>query len=432
MGDLRGVLGVVVMLGIAALLSEDRRRFPMRLVVAGVALQFAIGLLLLKTPAVVDVFDWIARFVNEVILKADAGIEFVFGPELLAEDSPIGFVFAVRVLPVIIFFASLMAALYHIGLMQRVVAGLAWLFRKTLGVTGAEAMVMASNVFVGQTEAPLCVRPFLNKLTRAQFATLMVGGFATVAGSVLAVYVGTLAGGGDETGALRVEVIKHLLTASVMSAPAAFVIARVIVPEMESPIDEHVSTMEFGRESRNIFDAAARGASEGLSLCLNVGAMLIAFISLLALVNWPLQALGETAALAPLVDGLGMDSLSLQSVLGVLLSPLAWTMGIQWSECMFFGSLMGEKLFVTELYAYASLGEAAQRPEGEAVSARTVTIATYALCGFANFASIGIQIGGLTVLAPERRGVIVSLALRAMLGGALASWMTASIAGVLI
>lgn len=431
MGQFQGLIGIVVLLGLAALLSENRKRFPLKLAASAIALQFIIGLLALRTPFVVAVVDAIARFVNGVILRADEGIAFVFGESLVSNESPIGFVFAVRVLPVIIFFAALMAALYHMGVMQRVIAALAWLLRKTLGVTGAEALIMASNVFVGQTEAPLCVRPYLDRLTRAQFMTLMVGGFATIAGSVLAAYVGILGGFGPEHEATRELFIKHLLTASVMSAPAAFVIARIIVPETETPMDEVVHADGIESKASNLLDAAAAGATEGLHLCLNVGAMLIAFVALVALVNWPLGAISSYEPIGETLRVIGIDTLSLQSIFGFVLTPLAWTMGIAWADCSAVATMLGEKLVVTEFIAYSTLGEAINSEE-PTISARSGQITAYALCGFANFASIGIQIGGLTVLAPNRRQLIVSLAVKAMLGGALASWLTASIAGVLI
>jgi len=432
MPQLQGLIGIVALIGLAALLSENRRRFPMRLALSGVALQFVIGLLALRTPVFVEAVDAAARFVNGVILSADAGIAFVFGDALVSEESPLGFVFAVRVLPVIIFFASLMAVLYHLGVMQRVIAAMAWLLRKTLGVTGAEALAMASNVFVGQTEAPLCVRPYLDRLTRAQFMTLMVGGFATIAGSVLAAYVGILGGLGEAAEPQRVLFIKHLLTASVMSAPAAFIMARIIVPETETPMDEDVRTIQLDRKASNILDAAANGATEGLHLCLNVGAMLIAFVSLVALVNWPLGSLSDLGIIRPTLDALGIERLSLQSLFGLALTPLAWAMGVQWADCAAIGVMLGEKLVVTEFVAYSTLGDALNNAQGPTISSRSGQIAAYALCGFANFASIGIQIGGLTVLAPDRRKLIVSLALRAMIGGALATWLTASVASVLI
>lgn len=423
-----GLIGIAVLIGLAFAMSEDRARFPVRLVVLGVGLQFVLAWLLIQFDPVVFCFSVLGHWVNAVIASADAGAAFLFGPALTDPLGPAGFVFAFRVLPVIVFFASLMAVLYHLGVMQRLIAALAWLLRQTLGVTGTEAMAMAANVFVGQTEAPLCVRPFIARMTRSQLATLMVGGFATIAGSVFAAYVAML-GGEDE--AARVAFVKHLITASVLSAPAAFVMAKILVPEREEPVDEGLGDASFERQTRNVLDAAAAGATDGLRLALNVAAMLVAFVALLAVVNMFLGALGEVGLPARALQRLGVDELRLEVVLGWLLAPIAWTMGVPWGECAFFGSLLGQKLVVTEFIAYDSLASdihsAAPR-----LSPRSAFIATYALCGFANFPSIAIQIGGLTALAPGRRSEFASLGLRAMAGGALASWMTACVAGLLL
>jgi len=421
-----GLIGIVVLLLIAWGLSTNRRRVPWRIVIGGIGLQFALAGLLLWFPPAVRAFDVIASWVNRVILSADAGIEFVFGANLMDPSGPWGFIFAVKVLPVIIFFASLMAVLYHWGIMQRVVAALAWLMRRTMGVTGTEALSMAANVFVGQTEAPLCIKPFLERMTRSQIMAVMTGGFATIAGSVMAAYVGMLGGGTD---AGREEFIKHLLTASIMSAPAAFVMAKIMVPETETPIDEGLRTASGPRETRNVFDAAALGATDGLRLALNVAAMLIAFVALLALVNWPIGAIGDWGPMAQWREANGVPELSLQVVLGWILAPLAWCMGIPWGDATMVGSMLGEKIIATEFIAYGSLADALQ---GGAIGARSARITAYALCGFANFPSIAIQIGGLTAIAPGKRDAFVSLGLRAMVGGALASWCTASIAGIFI
>lgn len=429
MGPLTGVFGIVALIALAWLISENKRRFPWRMALSGIGLQLALALLFLKTPGVVPAFNRFAQLVNGVIRRADAGATFLFGANLMDTDQAWGFVFAIKVLPVIIFFASLMAVLYHIGVMQRLVAGLAWLLRRTMGVTGAESLAMASNVFVGQTEAPLCIRPYLPTLTRAQLATLMVGGFATIAGSVLAAYVGIL-GGKDE--AQQVEFIKHLITASIMSAPAAFVMARIIVPETETPPDEQVHAAPVGYQATNVLDAAAHGASEGLKLAANVGAMLIAFVALLALIDWPLAALSDVPVVRAWLDAQDIKQLGLTTILGWVFKPLAWLMGVEAADAGAVGSLMGQKIVLTEFFAYVALGDMLHASDGATISPRSAKIAAYALCGFANFASIAIQIGGLTVLAPERRRDIVSLSLRAMIGGALASWMTAAIAGLFI
>jgi CNT family concentrative nucleoside transporter len=446
-----GLLGVIVLLGLGWLLSENRRAFPVRMVLGGVALQAALALVLIKFPPVVAVFQFLAEGVAHIIGLADEGIAFLFGRALLDPAGPWGFIFAVKVLPVIIYFAALMGVLYHIGVMPRVVAALAWLLRRSLGVSGPEALAMAANVFVGQTEAPLCIKPYLDRMSRAGLMTLMVGGFATIAGSVLAGYVNFLApmpapAAADAVEAVRLAAeaardaaraeqavwIRYLLTASVMSAPAAFVMARVMVPEISR--DEDRAPAEAAEISRaaNLLDAASRGATDGLHLALNVGAMLIAFVALLALVNWPLEALGGWGPVAAVLESQGIETLNLQSILGFVFAPLAWCMGIPWADAGFIGRLMGEKLIVTEFLAYVSLADAVNSPAGSPIAERSAAIAAFALCGFANFGSVGIQIGGLSSLAPARRGEFVSLAFRAMIGGAFASWMTAAVAGLFL
>ncbi|USN98871.1 MAG: NupC/NupG family nucleoside CNT transporter [Phycisphaeraceae bacterium] len=426
---LTGLIGIVVLVLLAWSMSENRRTFPWRIVLGGIALQFVLAVTLIRFPPVVAVFEWIAEGIAHVIGLADEGIAFLFGRELLDPSGPWGFVFAIKVLPVIIYFASLMSVLYHVGVMQRIVGALAWLLRRTLGVSGPEALAMAANVFVGQTEAPLCIKPYLDNMTRAGLMTVMVGGFATIAGSVLAGYVGFLSPAGDE--AERAIWISRLLTASVMSAPAAFVMARVIVPEREA-VDSGAVNMAGSTHAANLLDAAARGATDGLHLALNVGAMLIAFVALLALVNWPIEALGGWKPVAGFLHANGYESLDLQTILGWIFSPLAWCMGVPWQDAGFLGRLMGEKIIATEFLAYVSLANTINDPAGSPVTDRTAAIAAYALCGFANFGSIGIQIGGLSAIAPSRRPQFVSLAFKAMLGGAFASWMTASIAGLFL
>lgn len=428
----QGLIGIALLLGIGLLLSSSRRRVPWKLVGGGVVLQFALAGLLLALPPIVTAFEWVAGGINRVIGSADDGIRFVFG-SLGDASGPWGFVFAFRVLPVIVFFASLMAVLYHLRVMQAVIGVLAWMLRRGLGVTGVEALAMAANVFVGQTEAPLCVKPYIAGMTRAQLMTLMTGGFATIAGSVLFAYVGML-GGDDE--AARVEFIKHLLTASLLSAPAAFVMARVMVPETESPGNEEsvlrsVAPPADEPPTRNVLDAAAAGASDGLRLALNVAAMLIAFVALLAVVDLPLAALGEWGPVRAWLDARGVGDLGLQVILGWMLAPVAWALGVPWAEASVVGGLLGQKLIVTEFLAYASLRELIAAGPG-AISHRSAVLATYALCGFANFPSIAIQIGGLSALAPERRSDLASLGIRAMVAGACASWMTACVAGVVL
>lgn len=424
-----GLLGVLVFLAVACAMSTDRKRISPRIVLGGLGLQFALAFLLIRFDPVVGVFEKVAQFVNGIISASYAGSAFIFGGLSDPGAGAWGFVFAFRVLPIIIFFASFMAVLYHWGIMQRLVAALAWLLRKTMGVTGAEAMSMAANVFVGQTEAPLCVKPFIPKMTQSQLMALMTGGFATIAGSVLAAYVGML-GGVEE--AQQVLFAKHLLTASLLSAPAAFVIAKIMVPETQEPPDESIPVEHEERSTRNVLDAAAAGATDGLKLALNVAAMLVAFVALLALVNWPLEAFGRWQPIADWRAAAGVGDLSLELILGWLFMPVAWVMGVEWGDCGLFGTLLGQKLVVTEFIAYGSLADAIHADGGSLISPRTAQLAAFALCGFANFPSIAIQIGGLTAIAPSRRSDFASLGLKAMFAGAMASWMTACIAGLFI
>ena len=427
-----GLAGVLVLLGIALACSSNRRRVSWRVVVVGVALQFALASLLLHASGVRTVFDGLARVATQILDFTDAGAEYIFGPlfdsdalgRALYGDPSLGSIFAFKVLPTIIFFASLMSVLYHLGLMQRLVQGMALVMRKTLRVSGAESLAMAANVFVGQTEAPLVVRPFVGRMTRSELMTLMTGGFATIAGGVFAAYV-TMLGGGDA--AVRVEFAKHLLCASIMSAPAAFVIAKIMIPETEEPLTAGGARITVEKETMNVIDAAARGAADGLRLALNVGAMLLAFVALLAMCDYPLTKLGEWGPVAEFLAEHGVKELSIAAILGWVFSPLAWLMGVPWTDATVFGSLLGQKIVLTEFIAFDSLAEV----KGT-MDPRSVIIATYALCGFANFGSIAIQLGGIGGIAPERRGDLARLGLRAMCGGAMASWMTASIVGVLV
>ena len=424
--QLQGLIGVVVLLALAFALSTNRKRVNWRLVGAGVALQFVFAVLLLRVPGTADAFAFFATIVTKVISFADEGISFVFG-NLANAGMPWGFVFAVKVLPIIIFFASLMAVLYHLGIMQRVVAVVAWLLRRTLGVTGVEALSASANIFVGQTEAPLTVRPYISTMTRSQIMTIMAGGFATIAGSVMAAYIVKLGGDSESQ---RVLFATHLMTASVMSAPAGLVMAKLMMPETQTPRDESMDKLvQTERETRNVLDAAAAGATDGLKLALNVAAMLIAFIALLAMLNWPLSTLSQWGPIDTWRVSHGLPIFTFQNILGAILQPLAWTMGVAWDDCREFGSLLGTQVIATEFVAYLNLSD---HIANGTVSPRTSQIAAYALCGFANLPSIAIQIGGLSALAPERRAEFASIGLRAMVAGALACWMTGAIASIMI
>lgn len=421
-----GLIGVGLLLTVALAMSSNRRRVRWRIVIGGILMQFVLALLVLQVPMAASLFDGLAQAATRILSFTDAGAEFVLGRELYTNRS-IGFVFAFHVLPTIIFFASFMAVLYHLGVMQVVVRAFARVMNAVMGVSGAESLSMAANVFVGQTEAPLVVRPFVPLMTRSELMTLMTGGFSTIAGSVFAAYVAFL--GGDDPAA-RVLFAKHLLTASVMSAPAAFVISKIIMPETEESQTAGTMKAHFDRTTINVLDAATSGAADGLRLAANVGAMLLALIALIAAVDFALGWIGELSYVEPLLARVGVETLSLKSILGLLFFPLAWAMGIESGDVRAIGSLLGEKLVATEFVAYASLGEIMSSPTP--VSMRSEIIAAYALCGFANFGSIAIQLGGIGGIAPTRRHDLARLGLRAMLGGAMASFMTASIAGMMI
>ena len=410
----RALLGISFFLAAAWLLSDHKRRFPVRVVVGGLALQLVLALFCIKTSIGVAFFEAIAQFVQRLIQMAQPGVAMVFGNLSEGNFAEGGwgfpFAFAASGLPVIIFFSALMAILYHLGVMQLLIYLLAQVMTKLLGVSGAESMSMAANVFVGQTEAPLVVKPYIPGMTRSELNAMMTGGFATIAGSVLAVYLGLL---GEQYG-------PHLITASVMSAPAAFLIAKIMVPETEVPATGSNVELRVERTASNVVEAAANGTSDGVKLWLNVVAMLIAFMGLVAMADWFLGALRE--------------GLTLNTILSYLFAPVAWLMGVEgWHDCQLMGSLLGTKVAVNEFIAFEGLLSInGATGEGAFDSERTAIMASYALCGFANFASVGIQIGGITPLAPERRSTIAGFAVRAMLGGAFASWMTATVAGMFL
>jgi CNT family concentrative nucleoside transporter len=431
-----GVVGLLVLLGIAYALSTHRRRINWRPVIGGLALQLVLAVLVLRVEVIRALFDHLARFVTQILSFTDYGTEFIFGA--LADNEAIGkalygdasaglaVIFAIKVLPTIIFFASLMGVLYHLGLMQKLVQVMAYIMTRALRVSGAESLAMGANVFVGQTEAPLVIKPYVSLMTRSELMALMTGGFATIAGSVFGLYCMML-GGADP--AETVLFAKHLLTASLMSAPAAFVMAKIIVPETEESVTAGIVKIRLERTTANVIDAAATGAGDGLKLALNVAAMLLAFVALIAMVNYPLEKLGGWGPVHEFLAGRGVETLSLSVILGWVFSPLAYLMGVPWSDATTFGALLGEKIVATELIAFKSLSHimASDHP----MQFRSEVIASYALCGFANFGSIAIQIGGIGGIAPDRRSELASLGLRAMIGGALASWMTATFAGLL-
>ena len=418
-----GLFGLAVLIGLAWLFSNNRRGVDWKLVGIGLALQLVIAAFVLLTPWGASVFDALSTGFVKLLGFTTEGAKCIFGD--FTDPAKFGFVFAFQVLPTIIFFASFMSVLYHLGVMQKIVQGMAWVITKVMRVSGAETLSVCANAFIGQTESPLVVRPYIAKMTESELLTLMVGGMATIAGGVLGAYV-MLLGGGDP--AQQAFYAKHLITASIMAAPATLVIAKILVPETREPLTLGTVRMDVEKTTTNVIDAAAAGAGDGLKLALNVGAMLLAFIALIALLNAPLVWLGEVTGLEA---ALGRPT-DLSSLLGYLLSPLAWAIGVPWQDANTVGGLIGTKVVLNEFVAYVQLGEILRGGvEGVTLTDQGRLIATYALCGFANFSSIAIQIGGIGGLAPERRADLARFGLRAVLGGSIATLMTATIAGVL-
>ncbi|MAO86920.1 MAG: NupC/NupG family nucleoside CNT transporter [Candidatus Marinimicrobia bacterium] len=401
-----GLIGIVVLLAIAFALSNNRKQINMRIIGWGLGLQAIFAIFILKTPIGGPLFGFLDKAVRKLVSFSDEGSDFLFKsfvPDVGYHDAMINFAF--RALPVIIFFSSLMAVLYHFGIIQVIVKWIAKAMQKTMGTSGSETLCISANIFVGQTEAPLMVRPFISQMTKSELMAVMTGGFATVAGGILAIYVMWLA---DIPG-----IAGHLLAASVMSAPGALVMAKIIYPETETSETMGNLKITIDQKNTNAMEALGDGATIGLKLAANVGAMLVAFVSIVAMINYLL----------------GFAGTSMESILGFIFKPLAWTMGVPWSEAGTLGTLMGEKIVFTELIAYGDLKELMS---SGAISDRTAIIASYALCGFANFGSIGIQLGGIGGMAPERKKDLAKLVTKAMIGGALASWLTATIAGLLI
>ena len=406
MEQLTGIIGIIVLLGIAYLLSNNRKSINLNIIAWGLGLQISFAFIILKTPLGKALFSYLNVIIIKLISFADAGSDFLFKsfvPEVGYHLALVNFAF--RALPVIIFFSSLIAVTYHFGIIQFIIKKIAFIMEKTMKTSGAETLSVSANIFVGQTEAPILIRPYISSMTKSELMTVMVGGFATVAGSVMALYVSWLNNIPSIAG--------HLLAASVMSAPAALMIAKIIYPETEKPKTFDSKNIDVNTTDTNAMDAIGRGATDGMKLAANVAAMLIAFISMVAMVNFIL----------------GYANTSLQEILGFIFKPIAWTMGIPWDEAKIVGTLMGEKIVLTELIAF---GDLSNFIEQNLLSERSSIIASYALCGFANFGSIGIQLGGIGAMAPERRNDLSNLVIKAMIGGALASWLTASIAGILI
>ncbi len=444
---LNGLFGISVLIGMAFLFSNNRRRINWRTVIAGFVLQFVFAVLILKGAELSEYFSplgWPKWFFEKlsygfVVLLSftTEGAKFVFGDlaKSPGADGSLGFFFAFQVLPTIIFFASLMSVLYYLGVMQRIVQGMAWLMVRIMGTSGAESLSNTANIFVGQTEAPLMIRPFVKGMTRSELLTIMVGGMATIAGGVLAAYVQMLGSAYAASHGLplmegQVKFATQLLGASLMAAPAGLAIAKILFPETEESETKGDVKVRVEKNASNVIEAAAAGASDGLHLALNVGAMLLAFIALIALFNSLLLTLGDATGLNAILQAKYNQPLSFQLLFGMVLQFLAFAIGVPWDEAIHVGSLIGTKLVLNEFVGYLDLSSMISA--GKIMSDKAITIATFALCGFANFSSIAIQIGGISPLAPERRKDLASLGLRAVFGGMLANLMTATIAGMFL
>jgi CNT family concentrative nucleoside transporter len=408
MGRFTGILGLLTMLGLAYAFSTNRRAIRIKTVAWGLGLQIVFAILVLRVDYGRRAFQVIGDAANKVLSYSFAGSEFVFGP-LGKQSSNIGFIFAFQVLPVVIFICALFAILYHVGVMQFVIRIAAWLMIRIMGASGAESLNVAASIFMGQTEAPVTIRPFLPELTRSELMTVMTSGMAHVSGSIMAAY---FAFGAEP---------RHVLSAVIMTAPGTILVSKMLVPETEEPKTAGKVVMSAEEEDRekheNLLGAIARGTGDGLHMALNIGAMLIAFLALVALLDGIFGGIHRHVAWFPT---------SMESVLGLLFAPIAWLIGIPWHDCSIIGNLLGTRMILNELVAFSMLG-----PQKAVLDPRSFTIATFALCGFANLSSIGIQIGGIGALAPNRKGDLARLGIRAMLAGTMANLMSASIAGML-
>jgi len=443
---IRGIFGIVLLIGISFLLSNNKSKINWRLVGGGLSLQIIFAILILKGEDLrsffapfgwpKDFFNWISYFFVLVLNFTYEGAKFVFGDlaKFPGTEGSLGSFFAFQVLPTIIFFASLMSLLYYLGIMQKVVQGMAWIMAKTLGTSGAESLSCSANIFVGQTEAPLMIKPFLNKMTKSEILTVMVGGMATIAGGVMAAYIqilGTAYSIKNGIPLIQAQQLfaTHLLGASVMAAPAGVVISKILFPETGEPVTKGIVKIEVEKNASNVIEAAANGAADGWKLAINVGAMLLAFIALIALVNYLLNGFGDMINVNEALIAKFGQPLSFQLLIGLVLQFVAFGIGVPWEDSLQFGSLLGVKVVLNEFVAYTEMGTLVE--VGKILNEKTILMLTYALCGFANFSSIAIQIGGIGPLAPDRKSDIAALGVKAVIGGVLATLMTATLAGLL-
>lgn len=449
----RGILGLIMLVGIAYLFSKHKKSINWKLVITGILIQFTLALFVFKEIQIPfteislsSIFSFLASFFTQLLSFTDAGAQFIFGNwpdsaqifKLGAEgrvEHTIGYVFAFKVLPTVVFFSALTSLLYYLGILQKIVYGFAWVLSKTMRLSGAESLAAAANIFVGQTEAPLIVKPYISNMTNSEIMCLMTGGMATIAGGVFAAFIGFL--GGDDIAAQQ-EFAKHLLTASILSAPAAIVCAKILFPETE----EVNQNLDINKEKMGSgpLEAISLGTTEGIRLAVNVAGMILVFLAFIALINflliniigdfdgigsWKFTSLNDVIKTNTIFDGF-----NLQMILGYLFAPLAWIIGIDLNDIVLAGQLLGEKTVINEFIAYLSLKDIIASGGSEIIQKRTIVILTYALCGFSNFSSIGIQIGGIGSIAPNQRSTLARLGLRSLIGGTLACLMTATIAGI--
>jgi CNT family concentrative nucleoside transporter len=425
---LRAALGMAVLIGIGYFLSSEKKSIAWKTIFLGIILQFVLAILVLKVPFVNKAFDYAAGFFQVILKYSEEGATFLFG-NLVTDTKSFGYIFAFQVLPTILFFSAVSSILYYFGVLQKIIYVLAILMKKTLGVSGPESLAAAANIFVGQTEAPLVVKPYISKFTKSELMCLMTGGMATIAGGVFAAYVGFL--GGDDP-AQQLFFAKHLLTASIISAPAAIVAAKLIIPEtVEKGAETALDVIEDN--GNNLLDAISRGTTDGLKLAINVGAMLLVFTALVYMLNdfileFPGKWLGINDDIKSSTAG-RFQGLTFTYLLGLVFAPLAWLLGTPMQDIVIVGQLLGQKTVINEFVAYSDLG--LLREKGILLDPKSLLIVTYALCGFSNFASIGIQIGGISALAPNKRQELTELGLKAMIAGSIACFMTAIIASVL-
>ena len=451
-GIIRGSFAILVLLGICYMFSANKKMVDWKLVAKGMAIQFLLAIILFKVDFIRNIFDVIANFFVEILNFTEAGSKFLFGNIVTDVDS-FGYIFAFQVLPTIIFFAAFSSILYYLGILQRIIFGFAWVMKKAMNLSGSESLAAAANVFIGQTEAPLVVKPYLEKMTRSELLCLMTGGMATIAGGVFAAYVGYLGdnfvdttGMTEEAATAAIDVSRnlfaqHLLIASIISAPAAIVCAKILYPQdnEEAVIDDFEVPKD--KVGSNLLEAIAIGTTDGLKLAINVGAMLLVFTALIAMVNYLLNSFGEFTTINDYVAGFAeslqskgyklqdsaMNGLNLEFLFGLVFSPIAWLLGVPSTDIFLVGQLLGQKTAINEFFAYAAMANYVQ-----VMKIKSTIIATYALCGFANFASIGIQIGGIGAIAPGQKTTISEFGIKALIGGTIACFLTAALAGMLV